>query len=142
VVAILFPGHTLDRILPVDQLRAAGFHLYLFTLLASQLVIMLVLHSWLLRVIARPVLDSSERALAREDRALRLVRRGRAPFGARQVDRAVSLLAETRLYRVQPVRLVGLFTLFLLGTDYLALLSLRDVRRIDTRLAIPGRRKK
>ncbi len=56
--------------------------------------------------------------------------------------RAVLLLAETRLYRVQPVRLFGIFPLLLLGSDYLALLSLHDVRRMDPRLTLPGRRKK
>lgn len=69
-------------------------------------------------------------------------RRERGSEQPNRVDRAVTLLAETRLYRVQPVRLFGLFTLFLLGSDYLALPSLRDVRRMDVRLAIPGRGKK
>lgn len=142
VVAILFPGFTLDRILPVNQLRAAAYHLYLLTLLASQLVIMLVLQSWLSRVIARPVLGSGERALSRESRALRLVQRRRSRRRLRRLERSISLLAESRLYRVQPVRLFGIFTLFLLGSDWLALLSLREVRRMDPRLILPGRQKR
>lgn len=141
VIAILFPGHTLDRILPVNQLRAVGYHLYLLVLLASQLAIMLVFHSWLSRSIARPVLASNERALAREARALRLLqRRGSPRRRLRRIDRAVSLLTETRLYRVTPIRLAGLYTLFLLGSDFLALLSLRDARQMDLRLHLPGRR--
>ncbi len=141
VIAILFPGHTLDLVLPVSQLAVVRFRLYLLVLLASQLVIMLVLHSWLSRLIARPVLASSERALAREARALRFLKRTRSPRRLRRIDRGISLIAETRLYRVQPIRLAGQYTLFLLGSDFLALLSLREVRRMDPRLRLPGRKK-
>lgn len=119
VIALLFPGWTVDRIVPVNQLAAVRFHLYLFVILAS-----------------------SERVLAREARTLRFLARTRSPRRLRRIDRAVSLLAETRLYRVEPVRLVGLYTLFLLGSDFLALLSLRDVRRMDPRLRLPGQREK
>jgi cytochrome b subunit of formate dehydrogenase len=140
VAAILFPGHTLDRILPVDQLRPVRYHLYLLVILASQLVIMQVFHRWLSRMIAKPVLAASERGLAREARALRLLSRRRSPRRRlRRIDRAASLLAETRLYRVKAARPIGLYTLFLLGSDFLAVLALRDVRRMDPQLRLPGR---
>ncbi|MEN6517002.1 MAG: hypothetical protein ABFC38_02280 [Methanospirillum sp.] len=142
VIALLLPGWTVDRVVPLAELQAVRFHVYLLVLLASQLVIMQVLHRWLSRAIARPVLAASERALAREKRALRFVARTPSPRRLRRIDRAVSLLAEVRLYRVDPVRLIGLYTLFLLGSDFLALLLLRDARRMDPRLRLPGRREK
>ncbi len=104
---------------------------------------MQVWHRWLSIRMTRPILAASEQGLAREARALRLQTRTRSPRRQRRrIDRAVSLLAEARLYRVRPVRPIGLYTLFLLGSDFLAVLSLRDVQRMDPRLRIPGRKKK
>jgi len=142
VIALLLPGWTVDRVVPLTELQAVRFDVYVLILLASQLVIMQVFHRWLSRLIARPVLALSARALEREQRALRFLVRTGAPHRLRRVDRATSLLAEVRLYRVDPVRLIGLYTLFLLGSDFLALLLLRDVRRMDPRLRLPGRREK
>jgi cytochrome b subunit of formate dehydrogenase len=143
VIALLLPGWTVDRVVPLTELQAVRFDFYVLVLLASQLVIMQAFHRWLSRAIARPVLAASERALVRERRALRLLARTRSPRRRlRRIDRAVSLLAEVRLYRVDPVRLTGLFMLFLLGSDFLSLLLLRDVRRMDPRLRLPGRREK
>ncbi len=142
IFAMFFPNRTLDRILPVEELRPVRFHFYLLVLLASQLVIMQVFHRWLSMRITRPIMTSSEQELVREARALRFLHRRRSPRRRlRRIDRAVSLLAETRLYRVRAVRPIGLYTLFLLGSDFLAVLSLRDVRRMDPRLRLPGRGK-
>lgn len=143
LITMFFPDIPLDRFVPVAELRPARFHFFLVIMLASQLVIMQVWHRWLSRRITRPILAASERGLAREARALRRQMRSRSPHGRRRrIDRAVSLLAEAKLYRVRPVRPIGLFTLFLLGSDFMAVLSLRDVRRMDPQLRIPGRTKR
>jgi hypothetical protein len=46
----------------------------------------------------------------------------RLPLRAWRAERAVTLLARKHRYRAQPFQLSGLFTLFLPGTDRLALL--------------------
>ncbi len=142
LLTMFFPDIPLSSFVPVSELRPVRFHFFLILALASQLVIMQVWHRWLSIRMTRPILAASEQGLAREARALRLLTRTRSPRRLRRIDRAVSLLAEARLYRVRPVRPIGLYTLFLLGSDFMAVLSLRDVRRMDPRLRIPGRKKK
>jgi hypothetical protein len=139
---MFFPDIPLDRFIPVSELRPVRFHFFLIIAVASQLVMMQVWHRWLSRRITRPILAASEQGLVREARALRLLARSRSRRRRRRIDRAISLLAEAHLYRVRPVRPIWLYTLFLLGSDFMAVLSLRDVRRMDPRLRIPGRKRR
>ena len=142
LLTMFFPDIPLSSFIPVSELRPVRFHFFLILALASQLVIMQVWHRWLSIRMTRPILAASEQGLAREARALRFMIRTRSPKRRlRRIDRAISLLAEARLYRVRPVRPIGLYTLFLLGSDFLAVLSLRDVHRMEPRLRIPGRKK-
>ncbi len=138
--AMFFPNIPLDRFIPVAELRPVRFHFFLAIAIASQLVVMQVFHRWLSIRIARPILASSEQGLGREARALHLQeRRGSPHRRRRRIDRAVSLLAEARLYRVNAVRPIGIYTLFLLGSDFFAVLALRYVNRMEPQLRIPGR---
>ena len=142
LITMFFPDIPLDRFIPMGELRPVRFHFFLIVMLGSQLMIMQVWHRWLSRRITRPILASAERGLAREARAIRRMARTRSlRHRRRRIDRAISLLAEARLYRVRPVRPIGLYTLFLLGSDFTAVLSLRDVRRMDPQLRIPGRKR-
>jgi hypothetical protein len=143
LLTMFFPDIPLSSFISVSELRPVRFHFFLGVMLISQLVIMQVWHRWLSIRMTRPILAASEQSLAREGRALRLQTRTLSPRRRRRrIDRAISLLAEAKLYRVRPVRPIGLFTLFLLGSDFMAVLSLRDVRRMDPRLRIPGRKRR
>jgi hypothetical protein len=139
VMALLFPGYTVGMVLPLRELIEVRFNLFLLVLLASQFIFMQALHRRFSRSLALALCTAGERALVRESRALRRLARKGTRCRLRRYNRALSVITEARLYRVEPHRFFGLFTVFLLAPDLLSLLSLRYLRRLDLRIPLQGR---